>query len=234
MTSTNPAPAQSPVPQTPQPIKPTKHEDTRRTSGMAITGLVLGITGLVLSFIPIVNNFAFVLAIVGAIFAVIGIIKGGPKGKKKGRVMSIIAAVLCVLACVITLVMQQSVSDALDKAQHDVNQKMGVSTLSDQGDGNKPKIESVELQATATGKGNVMWDDGAGSSNSQDFDKTWTKKVDPKDAKGMLSLYVTGDMTSDSDDQKMSCTILVNGKQKQHKEASGSAGSADCTIDFDN
>lgn len=228
MTSANPSSTPQPA-QAPQPAKPTKHEDTRKTSGMAITGLVLGIIAIVFSFIPIINNAAVFIAIVGAIFAIIGIVKGGPKGKKKGRVMSIIAAVLCVLSIVITLAMQQSASNAITKAEND----SGISTLSDQGDGNTEKPKSVELQATATGKGTAMWDSD-GSSNTQDFNKQWSKKLDGKDAKGMLDVTVTPDVMNDSDDQKVSCTILVNGKQKQHKEASGQSGSANCMIDFDN
>jgi hypothetical protein len=226
MTNTQP---QAPAP-APQPTHAAKVKDTRKTSGLAITGLVLGIIGIVLSFIPIVNNAAAVLGVIGIIFAIIGIVKGGKKGKKKGRTMSIIAAVLCALAVIITLAMQQSASQAINKAENDA----GISTLSDQGNGNTEDVKSVELQATATGKGTAMWDDGAGSSNSQDFNQKWSKKITGKDAKGMLSVDVTPDVMSDSDNQKVSCTILVNGKVKQHKEASGQSGSADCTIDLDN
>lgn len=205
-----------------------KQSDHRSTSGLAITGLVLGIIAVILSFIPIVNNVAAVIGVIGAIFAIIGIVKTGKKGKKKGRVMSIIATILCVLSVIITLSMQKSASDAFDKAEHDA----GISTLSDQGDGNT-KVQSVELQATATGKGTASWDAG-GSSNTQDFNQKWSKKIDGKDAKGLLTLSAQPDYENSSDDQKVSCTILVNGKQKQHKEATGSAGTATCTIDFDN
>lgn len=235
MTDTNNQPtapqqqAQQPAAQ-PAPQAAGKEQDGRKTSGLAITGLVLGIIGLILSFIPFINNAAFVIAIIGAVFAIIGIVKTGKNGKKKGRVMSIVATVLCVLAIVITLGMQQSASKAINKAENDA----GISTLSDQGDGNKEDIKSVELQATATGKGTAMWSDNGGSSSSQDFDQKWSKKVDPKDAKGMLSVDVSPDFTSDDDNQKVTCTILVNGKQKQHKEATGQSGNASCMIDFDN
>ncbi len=221
-----------PAPQPAQPAQqaPHKQQDDRKTSGLAITGLVLGIIGVVLSFIPIINNAAFALGIVGAVFAIIGIVKTGKNGKKKGRVMSIVATVLSILAIVITLGMQQSASNAFNEAEN----KAGISTLSSQGDGNKEDIKSVELQATATGKGTAMWSDNGGSSSSQDFNQKWSKKVDPKDAKGMISVDVSPDFTSDDDNQKVTCTILVNGKQKQHKEATGQSGNASCMIDFDN
>lgn len=235
MSNTQP---QQPI-QQPQPLQPAhapqqhKQVDNRRTSGIAITGLIIGIVAVVLSFIPIVNNAAPFIAIVGAVFAIIGIVKCGPKGVKKGRVMSIVATILAVLAIVITLVAQQTWSDAFDSATRSADHSAGISTLSDQGNGNKPVVKSVELDATATGKGTAQWMDNSGSNNSQDFNQKWTKQVSPKDAKGTLSLDAMPDLEG-PDSQKVSCTIKVNGKVKSHKEATGTSGDASCSIDFDN
>lgn len=230
-TPTTPPQNVTPQDQSPQSHKQDKEPDTRRTSGLAITGLVLGIIGVVLGFIPIVNNVAPFIGAVGIVFAIIGIVKCGPKGVRKGRVMSIVATILCVLSLVITLGMQSAADKAIDDAFKDTTSSSSSSSTSTPGDGNKEKVKSVELQATATGKGSVSWG-GEGSNNNQDFNQKWSKTIDPKDAKGYFTFSSESDWESD-DNQKVTCTILVNGKQKDHKEASGQASSADCSVDFD-
>ncbi|MDN6522066.1 MAG: hypothetical protein L0K43_02065 [Bifidobacterium crudilactis] len=84
----------------------------------------------------------------------------------------------------------------------------------------------VEMQATSTGKGTVTWGE-AGSTNQEEFTTTWTKTITGDDAKKGYTLTVMGDVMG-GNDQKVSCTVLVNGKQKSHKEGSGAAGSAMC------
>ena len=84
----------------------------------------------------------------------------------------------------------------------------------------------VELQATATGSGSVTWGE-TGSSSQQSFNQAWSKTITGDDAKKGYSMIVTGDFTG-GDNQKVSCTVLVNGKQKSHKEATGSGASVSC------
>ena len=50
-------------------------EETKKKSGFATAGLVLGIIGLCTSFIPIINNVSFILALIGGIFAIISLFK---------------------------------------------------------------------------------------------------------------------------------------------------------------
>lgn len=84
----------------------------------------------------------------------------------------------------------------------------------------------VEMQATSTGKGTATWGE-AGSTNQEEFNSTWTKTITGDDAKKGYTLTVMGDVMG-GNDQKVSCTVLVNGKQKSHKEGSGAAGTAIC------
>jgi cytoskeletal protein RodZ len=84
----------------------------------------------------------------------------------------------------------------------------------------------VEMQATSTGKGTATWGE-AGSTNQEEFNNTWTKTITGEDAKKGYTLTVMGDVMG-GNDQKVSCTVLVNGKQKSHKEGSGAAGTAIC------
>lgn len=90
----------------------------------------------------------------------------------------------------------------------------------------KPAEDKVELRATATGKGSVIWGE-AGSTHTEDFTKTWSKTITGEEAKKGYTLTVSGDLMG-NDSQEVSCTVLVNGVQKSHKTGSGTAGSAMC------
>ena len=62
--------------------------------------IVIGGIGVVLSFVPVINNFAFILGIIAVTLAVFGIIK------KVDKKRIIIGFVLGLLAIVITLTIQ--------------------------------------------------------------------------------------------------------------------------------
>ncbi|MEK0217280.1 FxLYD domain-containing protein [Bifidobacterium mongoliense] len=96
-----------------------RHTD-KPTSGMAIAALVLGIVGIALSWVPIVNNVAAVIAIIGLVLGIIAICTTGSKGRKKGRGLAIAGTVLSVLAIVITLGTQTIYGKAMDKAADDL------------------------------------------------------------------------------------------------------------------
>ena len=95
-----------------------KHHEKKRSIS-AVTALVIAIISLLLSAVPIVNNFAFVLAIIAIIFGFIGL-SGTRKGKKKGRKMAIISLILAILACAVVLASQKFYGDSLDKASKDI------------------------------------------------------------------------------------------------------------------
>lgn len=86
------------------------------TSGLAITALVLGIIAVVLSWVPVVNNFAAFLAVIGLVFGIIGIIKTGAKGRRKGRGLAIAGTVLSIVAIIVTFGTQAFYGKTLDKA----------------------------------------------------------------------------------------------------------------------
>lgn len=91
---------------------------------------------------------------------------------------------------------------------------------------NDAATAKVEMQATSTGKGTVIWGE-AGSSNTEEFTTNWSKTITGDEAKKGYVLTVTGDIMGDNS-QKVGCTVLVNGQQKSHKEGSGQSGSAMC------
>ena len=90
----------------------------------------------------------------------------------------------------------------------------------------KTTEKTVEFQATATGNGTVIWTK-SGSSNTEQFSGTWSKTFTGDEAKDLTGVSVTGDIMG-GNDQQVTCKIIVNGEEKDAKEAGGSAGSATC------
>lgn len=92
----------------------------------------------------------------------------------------------------------------------------------------KPAEKTVELQATATGNGTVMiYKDG--STSNEKFSGQWSKTYTGDEAKGLSMFSVSGDIMG-GDDQQVSCKVIVNGQEKDSKNASDSVGSATCDI----
>lgn len=84
-------------------------------SGLAVAALVLGIVGLAISWMPIINNLAFIVALVGLILGIVGIVGCSRKGKG-GKGLAIAGVVLSVVTCVVVLATQAAYSAAIDEA----------------------------------------------------------------------------------------------------------------------
>ncbi|MCA9333510.1 DUF4190 domain-containing protein [Candidatus Saccharibacteria bacterium] len=94
---------------------------------VTVVGLVVSIVALLLSAVPIINNFAFLLALVSLVLGIVGVVKT-KKGKVAGRTMAIIVIVLSVLAGVVVLASQSFYSNAIDDAANEVNKSLDDST----------------------------------------------------------------------------------------------------------
>lgn len=88
-------------------------------SGMAVAGFTLAVIALVLGWIPIINNLAFVLAILGLIFAIVGMIATRRTGRKRGRGLAIAGLVIALLAGGLVIAAQNAASKAIDTAFDD-------------------------------------------------------------------------------------------------------------------
>lgn len=98
----------------------------KQKSSLATAGMVLGIIAIVLSFIPIVNNVAFVLGALAVIFGVATLVKKKSIGK------AVAALILGILSIVITIMMQKSLSDAIDNATTKTSTTNDTKTTSDE------------------------------------------------------------------------------------------------------
>lgn len=96
----------------------------------AIIGLIVGIVALLGSWVPIFNNFAFILALVGLVFSIVGLV-GVLRGKKSGKGLSIAAVIVCVLSCAVVLGTQSMFSATLDAASGDVTEDVATAESND-------------------------------------------------------------------------------------------------------
>ncbi|MCK9792322.1 DUF4190 domain-containing protein [Isoptericola sp. 4D.3] len=92
-----------PVPGTPPP---------GRGNGLAVAGFVVALVALLLSLVPIVNNGAFVLALVGLVLAIVGLVKARRGAPRQG--MAVAGIVLAVVAGAAVLASQAFYSSVLD------------------------------------------------------------------------------------------------------------------------
>lgn len=90
-------------------------------SGLAIAGFVLGIVALLGSWIPILNNLAFPLAVVGLVLGVCGFV-GIARGKKSGKGLAIAAIVLSIVSGAVVLGSQAMYSSALNQASEQLEE----------------------------------------------------------------------------------------------------------------
>ena len=88
----------------------------RKSSGMAIAGLIMGIFTLIFCWVPVVS---WILGLLGLIFSIIGIAKknGGAKGAAiAGLVLTILGAIIGI--ALYGLVLGTSVNEYLEQAEY--------------------------------------------------------------------------------------------------------------------
>ena len=101
----------------------------KKTSGLGVTALVLGIVGIVGSWIPIINNVSAFIAFLGAIFGIISIISiSKSKGAKGGKGLAIAGTIVSVVAIVVVLATQSMYGKALDSASESLDKASGNAT----------------------------------------------------------------------------------------------------------
>lgn len=87
--------------------------------GLAIAALVVSLVALLLSWVPIVNNLAAVLAVVGLGLA-IGAIVGAVRKGRPGKGMAIAAAAVSVVSVVVVVVTQLAYAAVVDEVLEDL------------------------------------------------------------------------------------------------------------------
>jgi|GEM_PF-447522 len=204
-------------------------ERHKTTSGLAVTALVLGAIALMTSFLPIINNFSFVLALIGAVFAVVGIVATGKSKAKKGRGLAIAGLLTSVIAAILVLVTQSMYVAAIQSAVEGPK-PVTTSEASEQADYSSMAVgQSVSLDngmvVTVTGVRSGLSDysgdpitevtvsySNSGKSNEHFNALDWKAE----DANGVLDGY----------------TIIINGENELHSGQLSPGGSVTGNLYF--
>ena len=93
---------------------------------LGILAIIFGGLALLGSWMPIINNFSFILAILALIFGLIGL----ALNRKRPKTLAIIGTVLSVVSIAIVLVTQAMYAKSLDKIGKDVEQAVSSASSS--------------------------------------------------------------------------------------------------------
>jgi hypothetical protein len=95
----------------------------KQGAGLAIASMVLGIIALLLSWIPIINNVAAIIAVVGLGLGIPALIRAR-RGTHSGSGMAITGLVTSVLAIVLVILTQMLFVKAIDEVESSINESL--------------------------------------------------------------------------------------------------------------
>jgi Domain of unknown function (DUF4190) len=95
----------------------------KQGAGLAIASMVLGIIALLLSWIPIINNVAAIIAVVGLGLGIPALIRAR-RGTHNGSGMAITGLVTSVLAIVLVILTQMLFVKAIDEVESSINESL--------------------------------------------------------------------------------------------------------------
>lgn len=138
-------------------------EQERKVLG--ILAIIFGALALLGSWMPIINNFSFILAILALIFGIIGFLVN----RKRPKTLAIIGTVLSIVSIAIVLGTQAMYAKSLDKLSKDIEQSV-TSTSSSSDSSQKQedtKFNWTKEQFDALKQGDIV-KNGAGGTNYND------------------------------------------------------------------
>ena len=135
---------------------------------LGILAIIFGAMALIGSWMPIINNFSFILAILALIFGLIGF----AVNRKRPKTLAIIGTVLSVVSIAIVLATQAMYAKSLDKVGKDVEQAVSSASSSIESSQKEEdaKFNWTKEQFDALVTGDIM-NNGAGGSKYDDIIK---------------------------------------------------------------
>ena len=119
------APYHSYGPPPPPPVQPPQpFVQPKKGAGLAIASMVLGIIALLLSWVPVINNLAAVLAVVGLGLGIPALVRAR-RGTHAGSGLAITGLVTSVLAIAVVIATQAFYSAVIDEVQQELEQGTG-------------------------------------------------------------------------------------------------------------
>jgi hypothetical protein len=116
-------------------------QDPRKGSGLAISALVLGIIALLLCWVPFVNNFAAILAVLGLALGIPALVSAR-RGKRTGSGLAVASVILSVLALVGVFATQAFYGKVLDDVSDEINSSLDAAAVPE-------SSEALEAEASA-------------------------------------------------------------------------------------
>ena len=135
---------------------------------LGILAIIFGGIALLGSWMPIINNFSFILAVLALIFGLIGL----ALNRKRPKTLAIIGTVLSVVSIAIVLATQAMYATSLDKVGKDVEKAVSSASSSIESSQKEEdaKFNWTKEQFDALVTGDIT-NRGAGGSNYEDIVK---------------------------------------------------------------
>jgi Domain of unknown function (DUF4190) len=115
-------PPQAPYQQPYAPVPP-PHTPPQKGAGLAIASMVLGIIALLLSWVPVINNLAAVLAVVGLGLGIPALLRAR-RGTAGGKGMAIAGLITSAFALVLVIVTQVFYASVLDEVERSLDEEL--------------------------------------------------------------------------------------------------------------
>ena len=93
-------------------------EEKKKSSGLAVAGLVLSIIAIVFAMIPIINVISYFLAILAIIFGIVTLIRDSKKA------MSIIVIILSICTFAVATNMNKKAVDVISKSANETSKEL--------------------------------------------------------------------------------------------------------------
>jgi hypothetical protein len=203
------------------PVTPPPAAPKKLGNGIGLAALIVAIVAFVFAVIPVISFIAWLPALVALILAIVGLTRKG-----RSKVTSVIALVLSIVAGIVGLIVSVVVVAGAVSSVHDQDVKAA------------NKSVTIEYKVTGSGakKADVTYDTfttaGSDTSISDDsaklpFDKTVVVKRGGTFDFNTFTLSAVGGFKN----EKLRCTILINGKVADTATASGKLALATCEAD---
>ena len=182
-------------------------EQERKVLG--ILAIIFGALALLGSWMPIINNFSFILAILALIFGLIGFLVN----RKRPKTLAIIGTVLSIVSIAIVLGTQAMYAKSLDKLSKDIEQSV-TSTSSSSDSSQKQedtKFNWTKEQFDALVTGDIA-NRGAGGSKYDDIIKEHGEPSDTNTT--TVNDYENKTISYTSFDKEYKSVILSFAKQE--------------------
>ena len=176
---------------------------------LGILAIIFGALALLGSWMPIINNFSFILAILALIFGLIGFLVN----RKRQKTLAIIGTVLSIVSIAIVLGTQAMYAKSLDKLSKDIEQSV-TSTSSSSDSSQKQedtKFNWTKEQFDALVTGDIT-NRGAGGSKYDDIIKEHGEPSDTNTT--TVNNYENKTISYTSFDKEYKSVILSFAKQE--------------------